>query len=257
VLEEFSKFTFELSDSGVLTMRFNSPEKLNAVDREGHRQLSKVWRAIGEEPSIRSVVVMGSERAFCAGGDFDMIQAQIGDFRLTAEQVEEAPSIVYGMINCPKPIVSAIQGVAVGAGLAVALMADISVAGESARLGDGHVRLGLVAGDHAAIIWPMLCGMAKAKYYLLTSSFLSGAEADRIGLVSRSVPDDEVCKVALEIAEELAGLPEYAVRWTKRAMTGWFNSAAPIFETSSVLELLSFLGPDVQSRLDGIRSGKG
>jgi enoyl-CoA hydratase len=255
MFDEFSKFDFELEDSGVLIMRFNRPEKLNAVDREAHRQLSKVWTAIGDEPSVRAVVVTGSEKAFCAGGDFDMIQRQIGDFAATAEQIVEAPRIVYGMIDCPKPIVSAISGVAVGAGLVVALMADISVAGVNARLGDGHVRLGLAAGDHAVIVWPMLCGMAKAKYYLMTSAFISGSEADRVGLVSLSVDDNEVFPTALQIARELASAPEYAVRWTKRALGTWLHAAAPSFEASSALELLSFLGPDVQIKLDEIRAG--
>src|SRR2546422_9039257 len=107
--------------------------------------------------------------------------------------------MVYNLINCSKPVVAAINGAAVGAGLALAILADISIAAASARLIDGHTRLGVAAGDHAAIIWPLLCGMAKAKYYLLTADFLDGREAERIGLVSLCVPGAEVLPKALDV----------------------------------------------------------
>ena len=119
--------------------------------------------------------------------------------------LREARDLVHHMIDCSTPVVSAIEGPAVGAGLAVALLADISVAGRTARLIDGHTRLGVAAGDHAAVIWPLLCGMAKAKYYLMTCETLSGEEAERIGLVSRCVDDDEVLATATGIAVRLAG----------------------------------------------------
>src|SRR4030095_1463502 len=132
----------------------------------------------------------------------------------SARTSKEAADIVYNIANLDKPVISAINGVAVGAGLAVALMADISIISETARLTDGHVRLGVGAGDHAMIIWPLLCGMAKAKYYLLTSDFIDGKEAERIGLVSMCVPPDEVLPRALEVANKLATGPQLAVRWT-------------------------------------------
>jgi enoyl-CoA hydratase len=162
-----------------------------------------------------------------------------------AAVMKEAGDIVYNIINCEKVIISAINGVAVGAGLAVALMADISIMAEEARITDGHIRLGVGAGDHAAIIWPLLCGMAKAKYYLLTADFIDGREAERIGLVSRCVPGERVVPTALEVAEKLATGPQLAIRWTKRALNNWLRQAGPIFDASLALEMLNFFDEDV------------
>jgi enoyl-CoA hydratase len=150
-------------------------------------------------------------------------------------------------------VVSAINGVAVGAGLVVALLADVSVISETARLTDGHTRLGVVAGDHAAIIWPLLCGMAKSRYYLLTSEFLDGKEAERIGLVSLCVPPDAVRQRAGEIADRLAAGSQTALRWTKRSLNNWLRQAGPIFDQSLALEMLSFMGPDVREGARALR----
>ncbi len=157
------------------------------------------------------------------------------------------------MLVSVKPIVSAINGVAVGAGLAVALLADVSIIAESARLSDGHARLGVAAGDHAALIWPLLCGMAKAKYYLMTADFIEGPEAERIGLVTRCVPDDEVLPEALAVAHRLAQGSRTAVQWTKRALNQWLRSASPAFGESLALEMLGFLGPDAEEGVAAIR----
>jgi len=143
--------------------------------------------------------------------------------------------------------------VAVGAGLAVALLADVSVIDEHARLTDGHLRLGVAAGDHAAVIWPLLCGMAKAKYYLLTADFLDGREAERIGLVSKAVPADDVLPTALGVAEQLAAGPVDATRMTKRALNHWLRQALPNFEASLAYEMINFLGPDAVEGLTALR----
>jgi enoyl-CoA hydratase len=158
------------------------------------------------------------------------------------------------MLHCSKPIISAINGPAVGAGLVVALLADISIAAEGARLADGHVRMGVAAGDHAAIIWPLLCGLAKAKYYLLTSDFLSGREAERIGLVSLCVPDDQLLEKAMAIATDLANGPRQAIRFTKRALNQWPLQAGPIFDHSLALEMLGFFSEDMIAGLEGLRN---
>jgi enoyl-CoA hydratase len=143
--------------------------------------------------------------------------------------------------------------VAVGAGLAVALLADVSIIAESARLSDGHARLGVAAGDHAAIIWPLLCGMAKAKYYLMTADFIDGPEAERIGLVTRCVPDEEVLTESLAIAVRLASGSRTAVQWTKRVLNQWLRSASPAFGESLALEMLGFLGPDAKEGVAALR----
>ena len=141
---------------------------------------------------------------------------------------KEAKDLVYNIINCNKPIISAINGVTVGAGLVVGILADISVCGKSARIVDGHTRLGVPAGDVACITWPLLCGLAKAKYYLLTCKPLSGEEAERIGLVSLCVDDADLQKIALEIAEELANGAQSAIVWTKYALNNWLRVTDPV-----------------------------
>ena len=150
--------------------------------------------------------------------------------------LREMSDLVYNIINCEKPVVSAINGVAVGAGTVVALLADISICALDARLGDGHVKLGVTAGDHAAILWPLLCGMAKARYYLLTGEMITGEEAERLGMVSKAVPRDQVLDEALRVADSLATGSQPAIRWTKRALNNWLKLAGPIFDQSAAYE---------------------
>ncbi|HET8980907.1 MAG TPA: enoyl-CoA hydratase/isomerase family protein [Solirubrobacteraceae bacterium] len=242
----------EQRDHGVLLVTIDRPERLNATDEVLHRELATLWRGIAGDPATRVAVITGAGSAFSAGGDLEMIRRMSGDYRRVAAMASEAAELVLGMIDCDKPIVSAINGTAVGAGLAVALMADISIIAREARLTDGHLRLGVVAGDHAALLWPLLCGMAKAKYYLLTADFIDGAEAERIGLVSRCVPGDEVLTTALEVAERIATGPQDAARWTKRTLNHWLRAAIPAFDASVAYEMLSFLGGDVREGAEAI-----
>ncbi len=244
--DRYEHLRFEERGDGVALITIDRPERMNATNERLHAELAGVWRDVADDDAVRVAVVTGAGRAFSAGGDLEMVQAMAGDYRRVAAMAGEAASLVTNMLDCEKPIVSAINGTAVGAGLAVALMADISVIAEDARLTDGHLRLGVVAGDHAAIVWPLLCGMAKAKYYLLTADFLDGREAERIGLVSKCVPAEEVLPEALAIAARLAAGPQQAARWTKRTMNHWLRVAVPAFDASVAYEMLSFLGADVE-----------
>ncbi|MQA94821.1 MAG: enoyl-CoA hydratase/isomerase family protein [Streptosporangiales bacterium] len=238
---------------GVLRVTISAPGRLNAVDTVGHRELAEIWRDVDRDDDVRAVVIRGEGNAFSAGGDLSMIEEMVADYAVRARVLAEARDIVYNVINCSKPVVSAMQGPAVGAGLAVGLLADVSVAGEHARIIDGHTRLGVAAGDHSVIVWPLLCGMAKAKYHLLTCETLTGAEAERIGLVSLCVPDDEVHDKALEIAGRLAAGSQDAIRWTKYALNNWLRSAGPAFDASLALEFFQFTGPDVAEGLSALR----
>jgi enoyl-CoA hydratase len=250
---EYKHLLFERRKNGVLLITINRPEVLNATNDRLHWELTQIWLTIDADDETRVAVVTGAGRAFSAGGDLDMVQANATDPRRLARTVREASDIVYNMINLDKPVVSAINGVAVGAGLVVALMADISIIAENVRFTDGHTRLGVVAGDHAAILWPLLCGMAKAKYYLLTSDFIDGREAERIGLVSLCVPPAELLPKALEVADKLALGSQQAIRWTKRSLNNWLRMAGPIFDQSIALEMLTFMGEDVREGLQAIR----
>jgi enoyl-CoA hydratase len=171
------------------------------------------------------------------------------DYESRIRIMREARDLVLNLLRFSKPLVSAVWGPAVGAGLVVAMLADISVAGRTAKIIDGHTRLGVAAGDHAAICWPLLVGMAKAKYYLLTCEPLLGEEAERIGLVSKCVDDDEVLTEAGRIAEELAQGAPTAIKWTKHSLNHWYRMAQPAFEASLGLEFIGFGGPEVREGL--------
>ncbi|HUY23431.1 MAG TPA: enoyl-CoA hydratase/isomerase family protein [Acidimicrobiales bacterium] len=251
--DDFEHLAFDRRSDGVVVVTLDRPEVLNAANVRMHREMSEVWAVVDADPDARVAVVTGAGRAFSAGGDLDMIAEMTDDYEALLAQWRDARGIVENMLAATKPVVSAINGVAVGAGLAVALMADISIVGESARLSDGHVRLGVAAGDHAALLWPLLCGMAKAKYYLLTADFLEGPEAERIGLVTKCVPDDRVVAEALEVAARLARGSATAVQWTKRVMNQWLRQASPVFGESVALEMLGFLGPDAREGLAAVR----
>jgi enoyl-CoA hydratase len=251
--ERFPSLRFDAPAADLLRIVIDRPERRNATDRPMHRDLANVWRAIDVDPEVRAVVVRGAGDAFSAGGDLEMVEQIAADFATRVEVLREARDLVYNMLDCAKPIVSAIQGPAVGAGLVVALLADVSVAGRSARLIDGHTRLGVAAGDHSVIIWPLLCGMAKAKYHLLTCEPVSGEEAERIGLVSLCVDDEQVHDTALAVARRLADGSPTAIRWTKYALNNWLRTAGPAFDASLALEFLGFTGPDVAEGIASLR----
>lgn len=242
----YTKLRIDYPVDRVLRITFDRPETYNSVDSETHTQLVEIWRTIDADPDINAVVVTGAGKAFSAGGDFDLIEDMIESQQERMRVWKEAKDLVYNVINCNKPIISAINGPAVGAGLVVGILADVSIAAKSAKIVDGHTRLGVAAGDVAAIIWPLLCGMAKAKYYLMTCRPVSGEEAERIGLVSLCVEDDELMDTALSVATDLANGAQSAIRWTKYALNNWLRMAGPIFDTSTALEMLGFAGDEVK-----------
>src|SRR5581483_6571506 len=204
-------------------------------------------------PDTRVALLQGAGKAFSAGGSFDLIESIVDDYAARTRVLREARDLVLNVINCSKPIVSAIHGPAVGAGLVTGLLADISIAARSARIIDGHTRLGVAAGDHAAIVWPLLCGMAKAKYHLLLCEPLNGEEAERIGLVSLCVPEEELEERALDIARRLAAASQPAIRHTKLALNNWLRAAGPAFDASLALEFLDMTGPDVEEGVAAVR----
>ncbi|MGI8876311.1 MAG: enoyl-CoA hydratase/isomerase family protein [Egibacteraceae bacterium] len=249
----FGSLQFSRPGDGVLEIVMSTPGKLNAAGHDMHRDLANVWPEVDRDPETRVVVVRGEGGAFSSGGDLDLVRDMANDFEVRTRVLKEARDLVYNLINCSKPIVSAMHGAAVGAGLVVGVLADVSIAARSARIIDGHTKLGVAAGDHAAIVWPLLVGMAKAKYYLLTCEPLSGEEAERIGLVSLCVDDDELLDTAHEVAGRLAAGSQTAIRWTKHALNNWLRTAGPTFDASLALEFMGFGGPDVHEGIDAIR----
>jgi enoyl-CoA hydratase len=252
--EDFQFIRFDRHPDGVLLVTLNRPEVMNAVNARMHWELTKIWGVVGEDPLTKVVVVTGAgDRAFSAGGDLSHVEEMIGNPQEVAVVMKEARDIVYNILDCDKPIISAINGTAVGAGLAVALLADVSVMAEDARFTDGHVKLGVAAGDHAAIIWPLLCGITKAKYYLMTADFINGKEAERLGLVTFCAPRDEVLIKAMTIAASLAKGSQTAIQATKKSLNNWMRMAGPIFDNSLALEMMGFLGGDVREGLAAVR----
>lgn len=237
-------FTYDRPRDGVLRITFDAPG-LNSVGPDAHRDIASVWLTVDRDPDVQVAILQGAGKGFSAGGSFDLIEGMIEDYAIRTRVMREARDLVWNVINCSKPIVSAIHGPAVGAGLVAGLLADVSIVGRNARIIDGHTRLGVAAGDHAAVCWPLLVGMAKAKYYLLTCDTLTGEEAERIGLVSLCVDDDRVHDEALAVADKLMSVSPSAVRWTKHSLNHWYRSAGPAFDASLALEFYGFGGPDV------------
>jgi len=255
-MERYARYRtlkFLRPQAGVLEVAMGKEGRLAVADAEGHRELVEVWRDIDADPDTSVVIVRGLGKGFSGGGSLDLVETMAHDFELRARVWREARDLVYNVIDCSKIVVSAIHGPAVGAGLVVGLLADISIAARNARIIDGHTRLGVAAGDHAAIVWPLLCGMAKAKYYLLLCDEVSGEEAERIGLVSLCVDEDALFDKAREIAGRLAAGSQSALRWTKYSLNNWLRMAGPAFDASLALEMLGFSGPDVHEGLKSLR----
>lgn len=244
----FPSLSFNQIDTHILELVLDSG-KNNPMSADMHRDIAYVWQDIDKDNDVHVVIVRGAGSGFSAGGSFDLVNDIINDNTALLNTWKEGKSLVYNIINCSKPIISAIHGPAVGAGLAVALLADIPIAAKNARLIDSHTKLGVTAGDFAVIIWPLLCGMAKAKYYLLTGKPLTGEDAERMGLVALSVDEEELQETAIEVARNIASGSPSAIRWTKDSLNNWLRMMGPSFDNSLALEMLGFRLPDIKEGL--------
>jgi enoyl-CoA hydratase len=244
----------EIGDDGVAELVFGPEGGMPVTDAQGHAALGTVWGQLEAEPGVRCILVRSLGKGFCAGGTPDVVQSMLDTQAARLRVMREGRAIVQGMMDCDVPIVSAINGAAVGAGAAVALLADVSVAGQRAKIIDGHTKMGVAAGDHAALIWPLLCGLAKAKYHLLMCNTIDGTEAERIGLVSLVVPDEQLQDKARDIARTLAAGSPTALAFTKRSLNHWLRAAWPAFEHSLALEVLGFAGADAREGFAAINA---
>lgn len=240
----YTRLKFDRPSPRVLRITLNSPLKMGAMDAQMHREVSEIWADVDADDSVSAVIITGDGRNFSAGGDLNHERKAADDYKLRMQAMGEARKLVNGMLDCRKPIIGAARGWAVGAGLACLILADISIAAKDAKFSDGHLKIGVAAGDHATICWPILCGMAKAKYYLMTAETFTGEEAERMNLISLAVEDEEVEARAVQIATNLANGAPAALRWTKTMLNHWIKQAAPIFDASLALEFIGFAGPE-------------
>jgi enoyl-CoA hydratase/carnithine racemase len=203
-------------DDGIAVLTLNRPDRANAVDDVMHSELSTVFAAAQDDPRVRVVVLTGAGRAFSTGGDESADRAYATSTGRTP--IEEARHIVEDLIGMSKPLVAAVNGHAIGLGALLATLADISYVADGAKLGDLHVHAALPAGNGAAVIWPLLVGINRAKHLLMTGEILTATEAERLGLVTRVVPAADVLPSAMAAAQRLAGLAPQAVQGTKAAI---------------------------------------
>jgi enoyl-CoA hydratase len=238
-MTDYSSYQFidVTTDDGVATLTLNRPERRNAAHDPMHRELETIFRDVGEDDSIRAIVLTGAGETFCAGGDASSMDS--GEFNPTGPRIpfNGVRRLVNHMLDVEQPIIGAINGDAAGLGATIALMCDVTYVAQTARIGDTHVKMGLVAGDGGAVIWPALIGMARAKQYLLTGDWISGTEAERIGLVNYALPTDEVLIEATKFARRMAEGAPMAIRWTKYSMNKLLRDQVNLaLDTSMFLE---------------------
>ncbi len=199
----------------VLTVTLNRPEVLNAFGPVMHTEIIEALHFAGSDPGSDVVVLTGAGRAFSAGGDLARMEECIADPSEFAREAADAKRIVFALLDIEKPVIARVNGHAVGLGATIALLCDVVFAAESAKIGDPHVKVGLVAGDGGAIIWPQLIGFARAKEYLMTGELLTAAQAAGIGLINHAVPDAELDARVDAFCDRLAAGSTQAIRWTK------------------------------------------
>jgi len=237
------KYILVTETDRIATVLLNRPEQSNAIDLETRDEFIDILDDLSADDEVRAIILTGAGKAFSAGGDIQAMKAGLDDRSvhtafLMGPEMQRAKQLVMKMIHLEKPIVAAVNGHAIGLGATIALLCDIVVASKTARIGDMHVNLGLVAGDGGTVIWPLLIGVSKAKEFLLTGDLITGEEAERIGLVSKAVPTDEVYPTALSI-------------WTKLSINKWLSEAAErVLDTSLALEWRSWDTEDFREAVD-------
>ena len=232
------------------TVTLNRPDSLNAVNPQLHHELERIWVDLAEDSDVNAILLTGAGRAFCAGGDVKGMASRSGGGgeggpRRFALNPAGGKRLVQNMLEVEQPIIGAINGDAVGLGATIALFCDVIVASEKARFGDPHVRVGIVAGDGGAVIWPLLIGPARAKEFLMRGHLVNGAEAAKMGLVNYAVPPEQVLSKARELAQELADGPTWAVRWSKLSVNKWLKDQLNlILDASLAYEMITFTTED-------------
>jgi len=234
----------------LLEITLDHPDsELNAVDATLHEELTRVFRELKREDEARAVLLTGAGRVFSAGGDFAWFET-LTDLEALEHLRRDAKQMIWDFLDVEVPVVAALNGPAIGLGASLALLSDTIFMAESATIADPHVRVGIVAGDGGAAIWPLAVGPARAKQYLMTGDPVPAAEAERIGLANFVVPDDQLLEQARAFARRLARGAPLAVRYTKQAVNKGVKDALNVaFDTSTALEIVTFQSEDHREAL--------
>jgi enoyl-CoA hydratase len=236
--DHYQRLELALAD-GILTITLNRPESVNAIDEVMHEELSRIFYDLALDDQVKVAVLTGAAGAFCAGGDISWMKTLLDPAAFERAAVE-GRRIVFGMLDCPTPIVAKVNGAAIGLGATIALFSDIIIAADTAKFADPHVRVGLVAGDGGAIIWPQLIGFARAKEYLMTGNAIAATEAQRIGLINHAVPAAELDAKVDVLCRQLTGGATRAISWTKILVNVALKQLAhTILDASFAFEALS------------------
>ncbi|MCB2039956.1 MAG: enoyl-CoA hydratase/isomerase family protein [Rhodoferax sp.] len=242
------KYLTIVRDRGIATLTLNEPDNRNAIHADMHAELEQVWLDLSQDAEVNVIVLTGAGRYFSAGGDIKRMASRWGSeegWRYSLEVPASTRRMFQNILEVAQPIIVAINGDAVGLGATLALFCDVSVIADTAKFGDSHVKVGLVAGDGGAVVWPLLIGPARAKEFLMRGRLVSGKEAHQLNLVNHEVPVDQVMARAMELAEELNGLPPLAVRWTKLSVNKWLKQQLNlILDASIAYEMLSMNSKD-------------
>lgn len=242
VYEGYENLTVEVADA-VATVTLNRPERRNAIDLDMHGELERIWLDLAADKAVRAIILTGAGSAFSTGGDIAAMAARAGSPEGFAHSLKLPPMtrrLFSHMLDTPQPIIAAVNGHATGLAATLALFADIGVISQTAKFGDSHVNVGLVAGDGGAVIWPLLVGPNRAKEFLMRGKLLSGAEAQAMGLLNYAEPAEGVMGKALALAQELAALPPLAVQWTKLSVNRLLKDQMnTVLDASIAFEMMS------------------
>jgi len=256
-VSRYADYTFlktEVRDS-IAFVTIDNPEKMNACSHEDHAEFATILRDVAADDEVKAVVLTGAGRAFSVGATYEYMKQLTEDRQALAELQTQVRELVRSHIDLEKPVVAAINGVATGSGLMLALLSDYSIVEENVKMADGHIKAALAAGDGGALIWPLAVGITRAKRYLMTGDWIDAQEAERIGLVTELVPKGTSLARATAVAGEFAAMPEQAVRFTKRALNQWLSFGASVgFELSASLEMqtFGFYGDQVRQAVDDL-----
>lgn len=231
----------------VATLTMDSGEKLNGVHEGLHDELATIFAALAHDDAVRVIVLTGSNGAFCAGANLQWLATQLEAPPSPRHTLAAGRAIVLGILDCPKPIIARVNGDAIGLGASLALLCDIVIADERARIADPHVRIGLVAGDGGALIWPLLIGYARAKEFLLTGNAVTAPEAARMGLINHAVPEAQLDEKVQGFARQLADGAPLAIQFTKSAANIPLRQAIEsVLQSSLALEHVTLRSADVR-----------